>query len=132
MTDHDEHVQHTWNLANVDGDQIAIELLTDDETVRVDGGDGEDLTVWNARRVIEEQLLPKYTAAGYQITSSYAVNDPATGDDDETEGGEPDGRPAACPECGSPVEYVANHVSDFREGEAWMCTECRWGQYLTA
>ncbi|CAL9647368.1 hypothetical protein [Streptomyces sp. enrichment culture] len=129
MSDHDDHIQHTWNLAHPDRDEITIDLWIDGYTVRVDGGDGEASET--GRKAVEE-LLEKYTTAGYQITSSYAVNDPASRDDEEPEAVEPDGRPDKCPECGSPVEYEANHCSDFREGEAWLCTGCRWGQYVTA
>ncbi|MFE0887871.1 hypothetical protein ACFW4Q_02350 [Streptomyces rochei] len=132
MSDHDDHVQHTWNLAHPDGSEMTIELWTDGYSVRVHGGPDDGHDDEGGLRAIEEELLPKYQAAGYEITSSYAVNDPASHDDEEPESVEPDGRPDKCPECGSPVEYEANHVSDFREGEAWLCTGCRWGQYVTA
>lgn len=127
----DDHVQHTWNLANADGDEIGIDLWTDGYSVRVHGGPDDGDEDEGGRPAIEERLLPKYAAAGYRVTSSYAVNDPESHDDEEP-AAEPDGKPEACPECGSPVEYVANHCSDFGEGEAWLCTGCRWGQWITA
>ncbi|MFD7465078.1 YajG family lipoprotein [Streptomyces tendae] len=127
MSDYDDHIQHTWNLTRPDSDGITIDLWTDGYTVRVDGGDGEASET--GRNAVEE-LLEKYTAAGYRIASSYAVNDPVALDEEPE--AEPDGRPEKCPECGSPVEYEASHVTDFREGEAWLCTGCRWGQYVTA
>ncbi|MDT0608808.1 hypothetical protein [Streptomyces lancefieldiae] len=130
MTD-DEHVQHTWNLAHPDGGEMTIELWTDGYSVRVHGGPDDGHDDDRGLHAIEEELLPKYRAAGYRVESDYAVNDPES-HDDEPEDVEPDGRPEACPECGSPVEYEANHVSDFREGEAWLCTDCKWGQYVTA
>ncbi|MEZ3180322.1 hypothetical protein KYY02_17005 [Streptomyces pimonensis] len=131
----DEHVQHTWNLVrDADGDEISIDLLTDGETVQVDGGDGESYSAVNARRDIEEQLLPKYTGRGYRVASAYAVNDPEphTADEAVVDDAEPDGRPERCPECGSPVEYEPRHCTDLREGEAWLCTGCRWGRFVTA
>lgn len=126
----DGHVQHTWNLAHPDGSEISIDLWTDGYSVRVDGGPDDGHDDEGGRTAIEERLLPKYAAAGYRVTSSYAVNDPEPHDDEGDE--EPDGKPEKCPECGDPVEYVANHCTDFREGEAWLCTGCRWGQWLTA
>lgn len=133
MTDHDEHVQHTWHLIRDDGDEVTVDLLTDGETIQVDGGDGESCSVSNARRVVEDRLLPKYTAAGYRLVGDYPVNDPEphTPDEDVENDAEPDGKPEQCPECGSPVEYEPHHCSDFREGEAWLCTGCRWGEWLT-
>ena len=127
----DDHVQHTWNLTHHNGDTITIDLWTDGSTVRVHGGPDDGHDDDRGRYAIEQQLLPKYQAHGYRVESSYAVNDPAARDDEST-AEEPDGKPAACPECGDPVEYVAKHCSDFREGEAWLCTGCRWGQWLTA
>ncbi|OUD03339.1 hypothetical protein [Streptomyces swartbergensis] len=131
MSIHDDHVQHTWNLTSDDGDRFTIELWTDGYSVRVHGSPDDGHDDDRGREAIEEQLLPKYAAAGYRIASSYAVNDPASLDDEEPTG-EPDGKPEACPECGDPVEYIANHCADFREGEAWLCTGCRWGQWITA
>ncbi|WP_060905380.1 hypothetical protein [Streptomyces scabiei] len=131
MTTDDGHVQHTWNLTHDTGDRISIDLWTDGYTVRVDGGPDDGHHDDRGRQVIEEQLLPKYTAAGYRIDHAYPVNDPEQLDDDGPDD-EPDGKPDACPECGDPVEYEANHCSDFREGPAWLCTGCRWGQYLVA
>ncbi|MFJ9671354.1 hypothetical protein ACIRP5_11270 [Streptomyces sp. NPDC101221] len=130
--DEDAHVQHVWNLTRAGGDQVVIELWTDDYTVRVHGGPDDGHDADGGRTVIEQELLPRHTAAGYQVTSSYAVNDPEPHDAVGVEGAEPDGKPSACPECGSPVEYEANHVTDLREGDAWLCTGCRWGQYVTA
>ena len=130
MSTNDTHVQHTWNLTNPDADEISIDLWTDGYTVRVDGGpdDGHDD---DRGQSAVDQLLAKYAAAGYQLVRDYPVNDPAPLDDEAADA-EPDGKPEACPECGSPVEYVANHCTDMREGEAWLCTGCRWGQYLVA
>ncbi|MFJ3507842.1 hypothetical protein [Streptomyces luteogriseus] len=126
----DTHVQHTWQLAHDNGDEITIDLWTDGYSVRVDGGpdDGDDDE--RGQQAVE-QLLAKYTAAGYQPVCDYPVNDTET-HDDEAPATEPDGKPEQCPECGDPVEYVANHYADFREGEAWLCTGCRWGQWVTA
>lgn len=131
MSTDDAHVQHTWNLAHDSGDEFTIDLWTDGYSVRVHGGPDDGHDDEGGLRVIEQELLPKYTAAGYRVTSHYAVNDPAVLDDEEP-ADEPDGKPEKCPECGDPVEYVANHCSDFREGEAWLCTGCRWGQWITA
>lgn len=130
MTDYDEHVQHTWNLTrDTDGDQLSIDLWTDGYTVRVEGGDGEASET--GRKAVEE-LLEKYTAAGYRVTSDYPVNDPALLDDEDDE--EPEGydqRPEKCPECGTTaMEYVPNHLTDFRDGPAWLCTGCKWGQWI--
>jgi hypothetical protein len=128
----DDHVQHTWNLTRADdGDEITIDLWRDGYTVRVDGGPDDGHDDEGGRQAIEEQILPKYVAAGYRVTSSYPVNDPEPRDDEAT-AAEPDGKPEKCPECGDPVEYVANHCADWREGPAWLCTGCRWGQWLTA
>lgn len=130
-TPDDAHVQHTWTLTHPTNGDISIDLWTDGYSVRVDGGPDDGHDSEGGRQVIEQQLLPKYAAAGYQVTCSYAVNDPESHDDEEP-AGEPDGKPEACPECGDPVEYAAKHCTDFREGEAWLCTGCRWGQWLTA
>jgi hypothetical protein len=47
----DNHVQHTWHLTNPDGDDISIDLWTDDYTVHVDGGPGEtSTTCWRSTR----------------------------------------------------------------------------------
>lgn len=136
MSSHDDHVQRTWNLVHDNGDEITIDLLTDDETVRVDGGDGEGFSASNAREVIEKTLLPKYLAAGYRIASAYAVNDPEphTPDTDVAEDDvEPDHKPERCPECaGTSFDFAPNHVVGFREGDAWLCTGCKWGQWITA
>ena len=41
-------------------------------------------------------------------------------------------RPEKCPECGGTVfEFVANHCDGTKEGHAWLCTGCRWGQWIT-
>jgi hypothetical protein len=124
----DDHVQHTWNLTHPNTDTITIDLWTDGYTVRVDGGDQE--TSEAGRKAVEE-LLEKYTTAGYRIASSYPVNDPEPRDD-EASAAEPDGKPDKCPECGDPVEYVPNHCADWREGPAWLCTGCRWGEWIVA
>lgn len=131
MTANDSHVQHTWNLTRGPGDEITIDLWTDGETVRVHGGpdDGHDND--RGRYGIEQQLLPKYAAHGYQVDSSYPVNDPEP-HDDEAPSAEPADKPEACPECGSPVEYAPNHVADHQQGDAWLCTGCRWGQWIPA
>ncbi|MFM9656796.1 hypothetical protein [Streptomyces scabiei] len=129
MTTTDDHVQHTWNLTHPDdGSTIAIDLWTDGYSVRVDGGPDDGHDDEGGRQAIEEQLLPKYEAAGYRITSSYPVNDPEP--HDEAPADEPADKPEACPECGSPVEHAANHVADLRQGDAWLCTGCRWGQWI--
>jgi hypothetical protein len=130
MTTSDVHVQHTWNLTHDNGDTVSIDLWTDGYTVRVDGGPDDGHDDDRGQQAVEE-LLGKYTAAGYRIDSAYAVNDPEQLDDEGPDD-EPDGKPDACPECGDPVEYAPNHCSDFREGPAWLCTGCRWGQYLVA
>ncbi len=132
MSQHDDHVQHTWNLTrDTDGDRISIDLWTDGYSVRVDGGPDDGHEDDRGLQAIEQQLLPKYAAAGYRIESSYAVNDPAQLDDDGPDT-EPDGKPGKCPECGSPVEYEPNHCTDLREGQAWLCTGCRWGPWVVA
>lgn len=133
MSTDDSHVQHTWNLTHDNGDQITVNLWTDNETVEVVGGDGEHYTADQARRRIGQDVLPKYRAAGYRVDSSYPVNVPAAPDaDDAAEDAEPDGKPGACPECGSPVEFEPRYVTDVREGDAWLCTGCRWGVFVTA
>jgi hypothetical protein len=132
MTTDDAHVQHTWQLRRDDGDEISIDLWTDDYTVRVDGGpdDGDQR---EGGRADVDHLLAKYRANGYRLVRDYPVNDPAPRDeplvDDERE---PDGRPEHCPDCGAPVEYDPRYSDDFREGAAWLCTGCKWGQWLTA
>lgn len=132
MTANDAHVQHTWNLTHTTnpGDEITIDLWTDGETVRVDGGPDDGHNDDRGRYAIEQELLPKYTAHGYRIESSYAVNDPESRD--EAADAEPADKPEACPECGSPVEFAPNHVADLHQGDAWLCTGCRWGQWIVA
>ncbi|MFJ9101347.1 hypothetical protein ACIRJM_23100 [Streptomyces sp. NPDC102405] len=133
MTDHDDHIQHTWNLTrDSDGDRITIDLWTDGYSVRVDGGPDDGHDDDRGRQAVE-QLLAKYTAAGYRLVHDYAVNDPATSDDGDEEPEGADQRPDTCPECGTAdLEYVPNHCADFREGPAWLCTGCRWGQWIVA
>ena len=130
---HDEHVQHVWNLTHDEHGETAIELWTDGYTVRVldgpDDGDEDD-----RGRTAVDALLTRYAADGWRIASDYAVNAPYTPDaggsgEDESE---PDGKPELCPECSSPVVYEPRHCTDLREGAAWLCTGCRWGQFLTA
>lgn len=42
-------------------------------------------------------------------------------------------RPDVCPECGgTKFEFAANHCDGTREGHAWMCMGCKWGQWITA
>ncbi|MFE7780348.1 hypothetical protein [Streptomyces nigrescens] len=84
MDTNDDHVQYTWNLLHPAGDRIVIDLWTDDESVRVDGGDGESYSGTNARKIVEEQLLPKYADRGYQVESDYLVNDPHDSGVDES------------------------------------------------
>lgn len=129
MTDTDAHIQHTWHLASNTGDEITLDLWTDNYTVTIDGGpdDGDQR---DGGQPDVDRLLTSYRAAGYREARDYAVNDAATSDDEPSDD-EPDG-PEACPECGSPVEYEPQHTSDWREGAAWLCTGCRWGQYVTA
>ncbi|MEU0656149.1 hypothetical protein ABZ485_28425 [Streptomyces albogriseolus] len=132
MSTDDSHVQHTWNLTRAaDGDEIHIELWTDGYSVRVDGGDGEDS---EGGKTAVDELIAKYEAAGYRQTRDYPVNDPqpAIDADAAEESTEPDGKPDACPECGSPVEFEPRYVTDVREGDAWLCTGCRWGRFVTA
>lgn len=130
MSDHDAHIQHTWQLAHTNGDEITIDLWTDGYTVRVDGGDHESGD--GGRRYVD-RLLAKYQAAGYQAVRDYAVNEPEPhAEPVEADDPEPDGRPEKCPDCGAPVEYQARYGDDFREGPAWLCTGCKWGQWLTA
>jgi hypothetical protein len=96
----------------------------------VDGGDHE--AVDGGRRHVD-QILAKYTAAGYRIAMDYPVNDPEPREEPvEDDDPEPDGRPEKCPECGDPVVYDPRYSDDFREGAAWLCTGCKWGQWLTA
>ncbi|MFF5977158.1 hypothetical protein ACFY7C_37300 [Streptomyces sp. NPDC012769] len=73
MTDHDDHIQHTWILTHPTGDEITIDLWTDGESVRVEGG-GHESTDGGRKDV--ERLLEKYALRGYWVTSDYAVNDP--------------------------------------------------------
>jgi hypothetical protein len=132
MSQHDNHVQHTWNLKNADGDEISIDLWTDGYSVRVDGGpdDGDED---ERGQTAVDQLLAKYTAAGYTLQHDYPVNDPEPHDDTpEDDDPEPHGRPESCPECGASVVYDPHYGDDFREGAAWLCTGCKWGQWLTA
>ncbi|MFE9461673.1 hypothetical protein [Streptomyces californicus] len=134
-TPDDAHVQHQWILTHpdTDRDDVHIELWTDDYTVRVTGGDGEDS---EEGRPAVEALLTKYQSAGYRVAHDYPVNDPAPEPENtpEPELAEPDGRPDACPECGSPVEYepTYTHPDTWGEGPAWLCTGCRWGRWITA
>ncbi|MEU0393849.1 hypothetical protein ABZ208_13900 [Streptomyces sp. NPDC006208] len=132
MTTHDDHVMHTWNLTrDTDSDEISIDLWTDGENVRVDGGPDDGHDDDRGRRAVD-QLLSKYAAAGYRLVRDYAVNSPAVQDDTDGEDETPDGGPEKCHECLASVEYEPNHSSDYREGPAWLCTGCRWGQYVTA
>lgn len=128
---HDDHIQHTWLLTRgTGGDEITVDLWTDNETVRVDGGGHE---AGDGGRRYVDQLLAKYQAAGYQLTRDYPVNDPESHDDVlEDDDPEPDGRPEKCPDCGAPVIYDPRYGDDYREGAAWLCTGCKWGQWLTA
>ena len=126
----DNHVQHVWHLTNQANDEITIELWTDDYSVRVLGGpdDGDDSE--GGRAVIERQLLPKYTTAGYQLTRDYGVNAPTVTDgsaDDEPD----DDRPEACPMCGTTdIDYDPNYGDENGQGPAWLCTGCKWGQFV--
>ena len=130
MSTDDAHVQHTWSLTRDDGDEISIDLWTDGETVRVDGGDHEAA---DGGRHYVDQLIAKYTAAGYRIERDYPVNDPEPREEPvEDDDPEPHGRPEKCPDCGAAVEYEPRYSDDFREGAAWLCTGCKWGQWLTA
>ncbi|WP_393075159.1 hypothetical protein [Streptomyces sp. LN704] len=131
MSDHDDHILHTWLLAR-GTDEITIDLWTDGYSVRVDGGpdDGHDS---DQGRPAVDRLLAKYTEAGYRIVRDYPVNDPEPHTDAvEADDPEPHGRPEKCPECGSPVVYEPAYSDDFREGAAWLCTGCKWGRWLTA
>jgi hypothetical protein len=125
MIDNTDHIQHTWNLTHPTGDRITIDLWTDDETVRVEGGDHEHM---DRGPKDVDRLLAKYQAAGYRVDSTYKVNDPHNFDDEPDD--EPADKPEECPECGHPVEYAPNHVADHRQGDAWLCTGCRWGQWI--
>ena len=127
MTETDAHVQHTWYLTR-DGDDVSIDLWTDNDTVRVDGGDDE---ATEGGRPAAERLLAKYTEAGYRLQRDYPVNDPAT-HDDPLEDDEPEHKPEQCPECGSTTfDFAPNHQDGIRQGDAWLCTGCRWGQWVT-
>ncbi len=129
MTDHDAHVQHTWQLTHPQHGEISIDLWTDGYSVRVDGGpdDGHDS---EGGRPDVDQLIAKYQAAGYRLVRDYAVNDAEDTTADEPEDDEPADKPDGCPECGSPVEHASNHVADHRQGDAWLCTGCRWGEWI--
>lgn len=130
--DQDAHVQHTWQLAHPNGSQVGIDLWTDGETVRVDGGDDE---ATEGGRQMVERLLTKYQEAGYRSVRDYPVNAAETHSEPvEDDDPEPHDRPDGCPECGAAVEYEPNygHPDVAGEGPAWLCTECKWGQWLTA
>lgn len=128
----DDNVLHTWALARGD-DEISIDLWTDGYSVRVDGGPDDGHDDDRGHHAVEA-LLAKYTAAGYRLVRDYAVNDPATHNDDaEDDLVGADQRPDRCPECGGTgMEHVPYHVTDYREGPAWLCTGCKWGQWITA
>lgn len=132
MIDTDAHVQHTWQLTHPDNDEITIDLWTDGYTVTIDGGpdDGDQR---EGGRADIDHLLTKYQANGFRLARDYTVNDPAPrGDVVEDEEPEPAGRPEKCPDCGGSVVYESRHGDDFGEGAAWLCTGCKWGQWLTA
>ncbi|MFD9764749.1 hypothetical protein ACFWXI_14600 [[Kitasatospora] papulosa] len=128
-TDSDDHIEHQWILTHPDSDHddIYIDLWTDGYTVRVEGGDGDDGD--RGQRDVDE-LIAKYTAAGYQRARDYAVNDPEPSDAPEVEAAEPADRPDECPECGSAIEYQAEHAAHGRSGPAWLCLGCRWGEWI--
>jgi hypothetical protein len=129
MATSDDHIQHTWQLADT-GDELTIDLWTDNDTVRVDGGDHEHA---EGGRPMVDRLLAKYAAAGYRLVRDYPVNDPEVhAEPVEDDDPEPDGRPEKCPDCGAPVAYDPNYGSDVGEGPAWLCTGCKWGQWITA
>lgn len=131
MTDYDDHIQHTWALTHSNGDEISIDLWTDGYTVSVDGGpdDGDQR---EGGRADVDHLLTKYLANGHRLVRDYAVNDPDQHEEPaEDDDPEPDGRPERCPECGSAVTYDPRCGDDFREGPAWLCTGCKWGQWIT-
>lgn len=115
----DAHVQHTWLLAN-DSGEITIDLWIDDYTVRIDGGPDDGDQRERGRADVDD-LLAKYQAAGYRLVRDYPVNDP-----------EPDCRPDKCPQCGDPVTYEPCYGNDYGEGPAWLCTGCKWGEWITA
>lgn len=125
----DAHVQHQWILTHPDEghDDVHIELWTDGYSVRVTGGDDEDS---EQGRPAVDTLLAKYQAAGYQVAHDYSVNDPEPEDAPELESTEPANRPEGCPECGSAVEYQAEHAAHGRSGPAWLCLGCRWGEWI--
>ena len=132
MTSPDAHIQHTWQLTHPADGEISIDLWTDGYTVRVDGGPDDGDSSEGGRQAIE-RLIAKYTAVGYQVTRDYPVNDPQPHDEPvEDDEPEPHGRPEKCPDCGAPVVYEPRYSDDFREGAAWLCTGCKWGQWLTA
>ena len=121
-----DHVQHTWNLTR-GSDEIAVDLWTDDDTVHVTGGRGEQC---DGGRTAAERLVAQYVAAGYRVASSYPVNEPEQHAEAAADEREPAGKPEACPECEQPVEFARNHTDGFREGDAWLCTGCRWGEWI--
>lgn len=123
----DAHIQHTWHLTRPDGNSIDIDLWTDGYTVRVDGGDDEECD--RGQRDVD-QLIAKYAAAGYEQDRDYAVNDPETLIAEEPEPDEPADRPEECPECGSEIEFQAEHAAHGRSGPAWLCLGCRWGEWI--
>ncbi|GKQ35153.1 hypothetical protein [Streptomyces sp. A012304] len=42
-------------------------------------------------------------------------------------------RPEKCPECGATrFDFAPNHCDGISQGHAWLCTGCKWGQWLTA
>lgn len=130
MTETDDHIQHTWHLSTPAGDEMTIDLWTDGYSVRVHGGPDDGHDDEDGMPVIEQELLPKYRAAGRRVDRDYAVNDPAVIEESAVEP-EPDGRPDACPECGSPVEHdpTYTHPDTWGTG-AWLCTECKWGEWV--
>lgn len=132
MSHGDAHVQHTWQLIrDGDGDEVTIELWTDEYSVRVHGGDDEES---EGGRADVDRLLAQYTAAGYRAVRDYPVNAPVVHEEPVEEGPvEPDNRPEKCPQCGAPVEYEPNygHPDGAGEGPAWLCTVCKWGEWVT-
>ncbi|MFF4644926.1 hypothetical protein [Streptomyces sp. NPDC001389] len=112
--DDDSHILHTWNLTHPTGDEIRIDLWTDGESVRVEGGNGESI---DGGRKDALRLVEKYCLRGYWVTSDYAVNDPHY-----------DSRPDECPECGA-TTFELEHNANFDgfQMDVWWCTGCRWG-----
>ncbi|MFF0009555.1 hypothetical protein ACFYQT_39875 [Streptomyces tibetensis] len=135
MSDYD-HVQHTWHLTHDNGDEITIDLWTDDYSVRVDGGPDDGHEDERGRDVIEQQLLPKYIAAGYRLTRDYPVNDRESHEEPAEDDQQPEGadqKPDQCPQCASTdFEYAPNYTRGWREGPAWRCADpsCSWGQWI--